>query len=60
MPIERPSLISDKPDRYVGDGAVMMRLQAVHRLTPQPLDRQILDTASYLDGLVETQAGGQG
>lgn len=47
--IERAPLDPDAvPDRYVGDGELLRELLKRYDLTPQSLDRQILDTAEFL------------
>lgn len=46
--IERPPFEHNAPDRYIGDGATLRRLMAIHGLDGRSLDRQIVDTAAYL------------
>ena len=48
MPIERPPLARQDPDRYVGDPAEMHRLMLVNGLSAATLPDQIRDTARYL------------
>ena len=48
--IERPPLLSDVPDRYVGDGAAWWALAARHAVVPADLGAQLRDTAGYLRG----------
>ncbi len=46
--IERPSMLMEPVDRYVGDGTKYRRLLALHGIDEHPLSRQIIDTADYL------------
>jgi UDP-glucuronate decarboxylase len=48
MPIIRPPIRSEEPDKYVGDGRLFQRLLREFSVLPRHLDTQILDTADYL------------
>ncbi|NDE89986.1 MAG: NAD(P)-dependent oxidoreductase [Alphaproteobacteria bacterium] len=47
-PIHRPTVVTDKDDRYVGDGAAFKSMLCAHGLTAHSLNAQIQDTAAYL------------
>lgn len=49
--IERPTLVSGSDDIYVGDGREMLRMMHIHGLTLCPLEKQIRDTAEYMQEL---------
>ena len=46
--VNRPALISEKKDWYVGDGRRMWELMRQLGISPAPIDVQIADTAAYL------------
>jgi UDP-glucuronate decarboxylase len=49
VPIQRPVVPDNAaPDRYVGDGTIMMELASRYGLCLSPLERQIVDTADFL------------
>ncbi|KQS03401.1 hypothetical protein ASG11_03275 [Sphingomonas sp. Leaf357] len=49
-PVKRAALTDPVPDRYVGDGAAYDRLLGDHGIQSVPLDRQVLETAPFIDG----------
>lgn len=46
--IERPDIVMDKDDYYVGSGTDFTQMLEHHGLTRRPFDVQILDTAAYV------------
>jgi nucleoside-diphosphate-sugar epimerase len=48
MPIMRPPIGSEEPNKYVGDGKLFQRLLREFGVSPKNLNAQILDTAEYL------------
>ena len=51
--IERADFAHEPVDRYVGDGARYRGLMSLYGIEQDPLARQVLDTASYLENLEE-------
>lgn len=50
-PIQRPEIVTDKDDVYVGDGKQFLRMMDTHGLTLRSINVQIHDTAAYLASL---------
>ena len=48
VPVERAAIVSERVDRYVGDGAEYDRLRAAFAIEGVPLPDQIRETADYL------------
>lgn len=52
-PIQRPEIVTDKDDIYVGDGSQFLRMMDRHGLTLRSINVQIHDTAAYLASLIQ-------
>ncbi len=52
-PIQRPEIVTDKDDVYVGDASQFLRMMDSHGLTLRGINVQIQDTAAYLASLIK-------